>query len=311
MATSIPDATLGRALALKNFGQNPIAVHRFATGSHHYVFDVAFAHQESVVVRIAGEHSRSALIGASILSRRLRPLGVPLPSIIAEDLEGQFPYMILERLPGRDLRDQITRLDDDQVADLAKTIANIQAIVSRTPSAGRYGFAVDAVDGPHEKWSQVLQEAIDRSRQRILAVKIFDPRFIDETEAALVRLQGELNRIPATPFLHDTTTRNVIITDAGMFSGIVDVDDLCFGDPRFVAALTFVALRSSNLPTNYVDKWMRNAGFSDDILFRFYVAVVALDFMSEKGQPFNANPQPDIDAQLLIQLHSEYLVATN
>jgi hypothetical protein len=53
----------------------------------------------------------------------------------------------------------------------------------------------------------------------------------------------EFDRIAPTPFLHDTTTKNVIVTSEGHFSGIVDVDDLCLGDPRYPAALTQAGYR--------------------------------------------------------------------
>ena len=52
-------------------------------------------------------------------------------------------------------------------------------------------------------------------------------------------LRDEIDSIPPTPFLHDATTKNVLVTAKGAFSGIVDVDDLCFGDPRYPAALTW------------------------------------------------------------------------
>ena len=60
--------------------------------------------------------------------------------------------------------------------------------------------------------------------------------------AIMSKAQVELDALPPTPFLHDTTTKNVIVTPAGSFSGIVDVDDLCFGDPRYAVALTSAAL---------------------------------------------------------------------
>ena len=37
---------------------------------------------------------------------------------------------------------------------------------------------------------------------------------------------------------------------------------------------------------------MRTAGFRDDRLLRFYVAMCLLDFLSEEGQIFNGNQRP-------------------
>jgi hypothetical protein len=111
----------------------------------------------------------------------------------------------------------------------------------------------------------------------------------------------ELAAIPPTPFLHDTTTKNVIVTADGHFSGIVDVDDLCFGDPRYVVALTHTSLLAHGFPTLYTKAWLRLAQFADDRPFRLYVALFLADFMAERGQRFNDNPLPadaEYDAQL-------------
>jgi hypothetical protein len=60
--------------------------------------------------------------------------------------------------------------------------------------------------------------------------------------------RAQLDSLPPIPFLHDTTTKNVIVTPGGTFSGIVDVDDLCFGDTRYVVALTLASLAVSGGP---------------------------------------------------------------
>jgi len=105
-------------------------------------------------------------------------------------------------------------------------------------------------------------------------------------------MRDEIDSFPPTPFLHDTTTRNVIVTEAGAFSGIVDVDDLGFGDPRYPAALTLAVLTAQGGPAQYVSAWLRHAGLSDDRLFRMYVLIFLLDLMSEHGQVFNGNQRP-------------------
>jgi aminoglycoside phosphotransferase (APT) family kinase protein len=119
----------------------------------------------------------------------------------------------------------------------------------------------------------------------------------------------ELDSMPSTPFLHDTTTKNVIVTPEGTFSGLVDVDDLCFGDPRYVVALTLAAIMASGGPVDYVDAWMKAANYRDDYMFRLYVALFIVDFVSEHGQVFNDN-QPRSSARnrrRLIQVFAEWL----
>ena len=105
-------------------------------------------------------------------------------------------------------------------------------------------------------------------------------------------IRDQLDQIAPTPFLHDTTPRNVIVMPDGRFSGIVDVDDLCFGDARYPAALTLAVLLANGGPLRYVAAWLRHAGQTDDAVFRCYVTVFLLDLMSEHGQTFNGNARP-------------------
>ena len=97
--------------------------------------------------------------------------------------------------------------------------------------------------------SQVLEDSITRSRERISLAQLFDKELVVTAAALVDQMRPALDGLPSIPFLHNTTTKNVVVTDTGTFSGIVDVDDLCFGDPRYVGALTLAALKSAQLPT--------------------------------------------------------------
>ena len=289
MLETHPDSGLARDLATAATGRRPAAVKRFTTGSQHFVYEATFADRLPVVVRISRAADRRMVRGASSLSSRLRPLGLALPRVLAEDVEGPIPYMVLERLPGTDLGHVIERLNATQLGAIAAAVAGAQALVATTPTAGRYGYAADPAEAPGRRWSDILEGSIGRSRGRIAAVGHYDMTAIEAAEAALADLRDEADAQPATPFLHDTTTKNVIIAPDGTFSGIVDVDDLCFGDPRSPLALTTAAIMAFGRPSPYTALWMKSAGHDDDRLFRLYVALCLLDFMSEEGQVFNGN----------------------
>ena len=284
-----PDAATAAHLAATVLGLKPAHTRRFMTGSAHFVYEVSFNNHRPIVVRMASRNGLQAIAGARTLSRLLRPLGVPLPEILAADLDYDFPYLILERLQGVDLSVVMSALAPSSLTDIAAKVAGAQSIVSTLPSAGRYGFAVSAQEAPHERWIDVLRDNLDRSRKRIESAGLFDSAPVDEMEVLLAAERDALDGLPSKPFLHDTTTKNVIVTEKGRFSGIVDVDDLCFGDPRYVVALTLAAVLASGAPVVYVEAWMKNAGFRDDHIFRLYVALFIVDFMSEHGQTFNDN----------------------
>ena len=287
----VPDEALAGELAARTVGQRPLEVRRFTTGSQHYVYEVSFADRAPVVLRISDAGGAALMRGASRLSRQLRPLGVPLPEILAEDLTPPFAYLVLQRLPGTDLGSVVARLSTARLTAIAGEVARAQAIVAGTPSAGSYGFAATPDDAPCDRWSEVIEASLERSRQRILAAGLFDPGAVAAVGQLAGQWRSELEAQAAVPFLHDTTTKNVIVAPDGRFSGIVDVDDLCYGDPRYVAALTMASLLVSGGPTGYVEAWLGQAGLADDRLFRLYVAVFLVDFMAEHGQVFNGNQQ--------------------
>lgn len=302
-----PDSNLALKIAQKYAGEIPTNIRRFQTGSGNYVFEVSFDHKAQVVVRIAPYKDTETVQGAVYLSKTLRPLGVPLPELLDEGVMDDFPYIILERLPGSDLAHSIEKLSLSQLEKIASSVAEAQRRVASLPTCGRYGYSLRAESAPYSTWSEVILENLERSRARILSAKIFDISVVERVEEVFHKVREKLDRVEATAFLHDTTTKNVLITEDGEFSGIVDVDDLCFGDPRYAPALTFAAILAFGGDTRYVDTWMEKAGFKMDSLFHFYVAVFLVDFMSEQGQHFNGN-QKEANPQVCKKLE-ELLVS--
>jgi aminoglycoside phosphotransferase (APT) family kinase protein len=292
---------LAAAIAARVLGCAPVTVRRFRTGARHHVFEIAFAGRPAVVVRIGDPSARAEMTGAVHLSGLLRPRGVPLPAILAEDVRAPHPWLVLERLPGTDLGEVIGRLTEAQLQAIAASVVQAQAIAAQTGSAGRYGYAARAKQAPHAAWSDVLDANLARSRRRIAAAGLFDVALVDIVQAEVTASRAQLDMIAPTPFLHDTTTKNVIVTAEGTFSGIVDVDDLCFGDPLYPAALTLAVLLAYGGPVSYVSAWLQRAGQPDDRIFRLYVTLFVVDLMAEHGQPFNGNERrstPDARAAL-------------
>lgn len=131
MKTHVPDSDTARSLAAAAVGSEPVEIRRFKTGSAHYAFEVLFKDRSPVVVRMAVRRDRNVMEGALSLSRLLRPLGVPLPQILTEGLDHEFPYLILERLPGFDLGDVIGDLPHSGLQIVATRVAAAQSVVSR------------------------------------------------------------------------------------------------------------------------------------------------------------------------------------
>ncbi|MGB8840746.1 MAG: aminoglycoside phosphotransferase family protein [Aliidongia sp.] len=284
-----PDEFLAAASAEAALNGAVASVKRFPTSNRHYVYDVKLTDGRSAVVRIGLPEQRDALDAAARWSDRLRPLGIPLPEVLARDLTSEFPCIILERLRGTDLRRVVHKLSLPALGHIAGMVATVQALVANLPSEGRFGFAMDAGSAPYIRWSDVLAQSLAQSRSAIRRASLMDEAAADEVERRFARYVKRLDGTPSTPFLPDTTVRNVIVSEGGLFSGIVDIDRLCWGDPRYAPARAAMTMLNMGLPTAYAEAWLALSGGEADAGFWLYVAVCCVAFMADFGQPGSGN----------------------
>lgn len=253
--TPPPDEGDAARIAARALGTAIVAVERSTTGRQHWVYAVRGADGREAVIRLNHPAAGGIFAGAVAWNRLLRPLGVPLPALLAHDAApsgGDYPFMLLERLPGRDLGAVYTTLSAAQRRALAGEILGIGAVVGRLPPGPGYGYARSYDDAQLQRsWMALLRSSLSRGGARIVAAGVADSRYADRVEARLERHGAYLDAVTPTPFLDDTTTKNVLIT-AGRLSGIVDVDYLCFGDPVLTVALTRMSLLSRAWEIDYI-----------------------------------------------------------
>ena len=278
-------------LVEKALGAKSVSARRFPTGLCHYVYEVELTDGQSVVARLAGTHTRQFLAGGVYWQSLLQPLGLPLPAQLHADLSAPIPHVILERLPGDDLGNVYATLANDSKRALAAGIVDAQILTSRLPEATGFGHALSYKDpalSRCQSWLQVVAASLERSRQRIKSAGVVDADLVDRLSPWLRRFEAYFSRVKPTPFLADTTTKNVIVHQ-GRLTGIVDVDEICFGDPLLTVGLTQMALLAAGSDTDYVAHWLAllNPSAAQRAMVDFYAAVFCADFLGEQGQSFN------------------------
>lgn len=288
MSTTPPSEKLACDVAREALGWPGAAASRFTTGMAFFVYDVSHGGNHAVV-RMGRPEQADALKQGRALMDRLKPLGVPLPQIFAAGEHQGLPYIVMERLAGTDLGHVLHELSSAGSRRVAEAVADAQLATARSERSTRFGYAATPAQAPHGSWIDVIAAHIDRSSGRIAANGLFPLATVAAAERLLAIHRAALASVEPAPFLHDTTTKNVIVSAEGTLSGIVDVDDLCYGDPRYPAALTAAALLVWYDPQDYVDIWLARIGRPRDAVFEFYVATFLFDFMSEHGTRFNGN----------------------
>lgn len=295
MPTPTPDDALRIVQTILR--KDACSIARLPTGLCHHVYDVVLADGQHVVARLASSASAAELRGGIYWSQRLRPSGIPLPRMLACDPDGQLlgiPCMILERLPGTDLGHAYPTLTPDQKRSIALELAHVQGLVRQLPPGAGYGYTTGPQPAPHRTWSAVVAAQNQRSRDWLIQVGQISTDIVDRVDAACDDLASYLAQVAPTPFLDDTTTKNVLIHD-GHLSGIVDVDEVCYGDPLFTVALTRASLLASGHDTLYTDAWCEALNLSPQqhLPLDLYTAVFLVTFISEQGMQFNkARPTP-------------------
>lgn len=172
----------------------------------------------------------------------LRELGLPVSKPIVSDVSRtHYPaaYMILEKIPGRDLRYELRTMTPVQKRRLAEQIVGYQRTAATLPEGNGFGYAAIGEKAPFSSW-------------RDLVVWETRSNLPDNLEPSLARLRDRvfgltpaftpyLEQVAPTCFLDDLTTKNVIV-EHGELRGLIDFDVVCCGDPLWALGLTAAAI---------------------------------------------------------------------
>jgi aminoglycoside phosphotransferase (APT) family kinase protein len=310
-ATHSP-CTEDAAVAVRSkLGLQPAEVRRILTGLCHHVFSVTVSDEQKYVVRIGTPATKRLLEGGIYWNQVLRPIGVPLPKMLAADLEPleiRFPFVILQRMPGTDLGLIYQTLSSSEKLGIVRELVRIQKDVSELPEASSFGYAYSYSEPPeHQSWAAVLLAILERARQRMSRSDHPGLSYVERATRILGRHESYFAAIRPAAFLDDTTTKNVLV-DQGRLSGVVDVDQVCFGDPLLTVGLTQTALLGEAFGVDYVEHWMNLLKLSTQQrkIVQAYTLLFCVDFMSELGQRFNRDETPEFNAARFARLESVF-----
>ena len=265
-----------RVLVRAALGEEARAVRHQDFGHRSLTFDVALA-GHSVIVRTNDNAGTFAATGRNLAA--LAGLGLPVPRVLAADLTGErfpFGWIMLEKIPGRDLREELPSMSRAQMTRLAEQITGYQKRVMALPAGTGFGYAPLGGTGPFASLWDLLHEG-----ERATA-GVTEPRL-----AALIEAHEDyFRRTSPVCFLDDLTTKNVIM-QGGKLRGLVDFDVVCYGDPRFWLGLTATVLASDLGPRErfYGDELCRLRDLTPEgrRMVALYAAWISLGFVQKFG----------------------------
>jgi aminoglycoside phosphotransferase (APT) family kinase protein len=242
--TETPNTGDAATVVRSRLGLKPAEVQRLLTGLCHYVFSVTTSDEQKFVVRVATPDTKRLLMGGIYWNEFLRPVGVPLPRMVATSQEAseiRFPFVILEQLAGADLGAIYQTLSSEDKLRIVGELTAVQQKVSALPDATGFGLAYSYPEPPeYHTWAAALFAILERAQQRMSGSGHPGGSYVEQATQILSRHEAYFGAIRPVPFLDDTTTKNVLV-DRGRLTGVVDVDRLCFGDSLLTIGLTKLA----------------------------------------------------------------------
>ena len=292
-----PNPEIAKDVFEKTMKLNVSSCKQFQTGIANYVFDVTTVDNQKFVVRMNADCQKN-LYGTKYWGNLLSEFDIRIPKILFEDLEGKLvgiPFLIMDYIPGTDLGYVYKSLTAPQKKKIAFSLANLQKQVGLLPLGKGFGYVTSYDDDfKARNMREVTEESLNSCIEIVKKNGYFDTGFYEILKSFINAKTDYLDNIQPTPFLDDITTKNVLIKD-GELQGIVDLDNLCFGDPMWHISLIKMALLSDQADLNYVGYWLDAMDASQDerIMVDIYTAIHCVCFMREMGEKFNKDiPEP-------------------
>lgn len=307
---STPDTNEAKIVAGQLLNQKVVDARRLTTSNMNYVFAIETTNN-NYVLRMANSKYKHTYESAIYWQERLLPLGVPIVEFIARDLEGKFspyPAVLMHLIPGDDLCNVYKQLSTEAKQSLAHQMADIFTKTNKLPAGTTYGFAESYEQPtPYNTWCDFLSTRIELCRASLAKTDAFPVDVMQQIDNIAKHLQSNLNSVPPKPFLWDASERNVLVYQ-DQVSGIVDVDNMCFGDPLFTLGLTYLGLEVLGCDNIYCDTWaeLMQLDLQTNLRLQFYRLFYTVWFMrhyadevSENGTAYN------LDAEILNKLFNE------
>jgi len=158
----------------------------------------------------------------------LSGLGIAVPQVLKRGTLEGFSYLVLRKIPGKDVGYVLGGMSRPEMTQLAEEVVAIERKVNQLPEGSGFGWTPLNVPGPFPNWTAVIEcDSLECSAEVRRAVALSKPYF---------------DSVRPVCFLDDLTVKNVIVLD-GVFQGIVDLDQFCFGDPLYWLSLAEVTAR--------------------------------------------------------------------
>ncbi len=283
-------------ITLREFGTPPGSITRMSNGICNEVYLVATGGRD-LIVRLNVEPR--FMLGSHNHIPLFRSKGISVPEILAEDLSKTvFPlaYQILSKVDGRDIKDVIETLSDDQLRAVGGEIANIFRQLASVPNNAKFGVLWgddrDLVDSWSAEVARVTRVVIGWGTK----TGVLDEELREILDWINAEYKTYFDSVRPYTYFGDLASKNVMIHD-GRFSALVDLDSLAQGDPLEAIGRIKASWYGTHHGQIYSDAIMDALNLTPEQrkLVTMYALLNRTFWTCENGVQFNQNTTKRVD----------------
>jgi len=283
-----------KKISLKHFGTEPDDIERMKIGIDNEVYSITLT-KKGFIIRMNKNDSR--MRGSEIHIPLFASLGINVPKIIASDYSQKsfpFSYQIMSKIEGKDLGLVIESMSNDQLKKLAKEVTIVFKKLSTIPTNGRFGWVGVDESRLVDSWATIMKA--DKIEERNNQTGVVGTDLVNKEKELYKKYIPYFNSVASTFYFDDMNSKNILIND-GKFTGLVDLDDIMYGD--WLEAVG--SIKASWYGTHYGDVYTKaiedEMGINNEQrkIVTVYATLNRILWLSEKGIKFNSNTSSDID----------------
>lgn len=288
---------LAEDICRKVFGNAPDMIELCTVGMVNTVY-IVNVNEDKYVIRLNSEKG-SYTESAKIL-RNAGMLGIPVPKVIEFGSEKGYGYLVLSYIPGKDLGLVYRGLSRNSKKIIAAELVRIQQTAEKLTPGSLPG-----------KWYDFIDDMLDTAESRIIRGGYFSTDKVYFVREAAQQMKSYFNSVVPTAYLDDISTKNLLI-DNGHISGVVDIDEIAFGDKLTYIALMRIALLNMEIDDCICDDILceMNADHAQKRAELFYCLMYCVDFMGERGMTFNGR-KVEVSEEIIDRLNGIFEMIQN
>lgn len=281
----------------RHFNEKPLFVEKMTTGLINEVYKVTL-NKQTVIIRM--NNRQTNMIGSELNIPLFKQVGITVPSLLYSDYTKKYipyVYQILTMIDGVDLGKVIETLNSAQLENLAKTISEVIDKIENIPSVNRYGLLCEGnIEAMFSTWQEYIEQYLHEGVQRAKHLKTIDDEIISFIQTLPQKYSEYFSTVKPTPYYEDMCSKNVMIEN-GIFSGLVDLDYLSFGDYLDAFGRIYASWNGKTYGDSYLNYLyeIRNLTTFQKNMVLIYGLMHKFNWSSENGVQFNSNTTSTIN----------------